>query len=186
MHIGASYSSAEHCLRFAAWAAARASSRGVKGLTNATVRELISHHPALAVATQFNGLPEAGDFDRWHLNIRRDLVATTKLNGDVMLTHGLAAKIINVFLKAIYLSHFGNEKDPMQRSKLNAIHPPVDRLLLGALGKAYGTHGAAWRHLEHQGWKSFAETDYQTAIDGIRQITAGRLWRIEQHWNPDP
>ena len=51
------------------------------------------------------------------------------------LTHGVAAKLINIYLKATFVS-----ADHQDSPRVRAIHPPIDSILLDSLyEQPYGT-----------------------------------------------
>lgn len=91
------------------------------------------------------------------------------------MTHGIAAKIINVYLKASVI-HTGHENNP----KVKAVHPPVDRLLLTKLTKECAEH---WQG-QKLSWSKFTSEEYEDVIRSVK-LTLGdgvALWEIERYW----
>ena len=98
-------------------------------------------------------------------------------------THGVAAKLINCYFKALFVCGMPGALPDVQQRKLNAIHPPVDRLLMTQL-TTYNAGGVAafWRHYRDIGWSAFDSSQYEAVIDAIRALTKGELWRVEEYW----
>ncbi len=84
------------------------------------------------------------------------------------MTHGVAAKLINVYLKAIFVC--GGHHD---HQRVRVLHPPIDRLLLRNLG---------WNNIGP--WSHFESNTYEEVIDCIRKkIGTGQpVWKIEEYW----
>ncbi len=66
--------------------------------------------------------------------------------------------------------------------KLNALHPPIDGLLMNALAKNTEKK-SFWRKYKNKGWSNFKAEDYKVVIEEIRGITKGELWKIENYWS---
>lgn len=103
------------------------------------------------------------------------------------LTYGRAAKLVNVYLKALFLPSFGTvgttPNNAPQRSKTDAIHPPIDRILLDTLAKNdVGGYKKDWRKFHNIGWTKFDKSNYQDVLTLVCHVTSGHLWTIEQHW----
>jgi hypothetical protein len=92
------------------------------------------------------------------------------------ISHGRAAKLINVYLKAAAFVCGGYHEHP----KVTSLHPLTDRLLLQRMSSE--------RFGERDDWKDFSWTklnseDYQGLIDRIRTASRGQpLWKIECFW----
>ena len=170
-----SYTIEEHQHRFAAWAASRAASvmnyrfsveEGRYMLEKAGFRKI--HRP--------EDLPPPEEIDDKH---RRWRAAVIEARKGRKLTHGVAAKLINVYLKARfvcggYASH----------ERVKCLHPPIDRLLLDELARR---NLAGIREIlkgfKTRSWSTFDSTQYQQVIDGIRKRCGdGPLWEIEEYW----
>ena len=101
----------------------------------------------------------------------------------VRLDYGRAAKLINVYTKALFLSYFSDETvDPRIRSKIDALHPPIDRMLLKTLWRFEPSYTKCWKELHDKGWSKIETEDYLKAIKLISKVTNGRLWKIEAGW----
>lgn len=95
-------------------------------------------------------------------------------------SHGVAAKLINTYLKVRFVCG-GHHAD----LRTSALHPPIDRLLLGNLAKVdFGGQGAQWRRFLNQAWSTYDSDTYEQVIALIRQTLApdAPLWIIEEHW----
>jgi len=69
------------------------------------------------------------------------------------------------------------------QQKLNAIHPPIDRVLLTALKQGkIGGKISAWNDHLQIGWSSFTSPQYEAVISAVRQVVGHELWRIEEYW----
>ena len=172
------YSLIEHKHRFAAWAASRAArvkrfplkvSDGRAFLDQLGLREYVEHP---------DELPGADDVDAVHLDWRTRVVRSASKRFPEC-THGTAAKLINVYLKAAFVC--GGFHD---HPKVAPLHPPIDRLLLDELArKDVGGQKAFWRQMRDKGWSSFDSPAYQRVIDRIRHAMAGSsLWEVERYW----
>jgi hypothetical protein len=173
--------------RVAVWAAARATSRGVGGLS---VRQALDWVERLGLRTLLAGhanLPPAAGFDDQHRGWRTNLISYAG-EAHKNLSHGGAAKLINVYLKvAVVCASCENDgATPFAaRERLGAIHPPIDRLLLLALAARQGRSPLAARFRKLQAWSRLSSDEYQEIIDGIRALLPSsptELWRIEEFW----
>jgi hypothetical protein len=171
------YTIYEHTHRFAAWAASTAA-RSAKGN-----RFEVKEGKAILEAAGFNAalmeqpLPRPEHMDHVHREWRQAVIRAAD-HADYEFSHGVAAKIINVYLKAGFV-HPDHRSDPA----LDALHPPIDRILLGALQKNDTVRRRQWRELKTIGWSRFGSDEYEKAIDLIRTERGGRpLWTVEEHW----
>ncbi len=77
------------------------------------------------------------------------------------LTHGRAAKLINVHLKARF------ECGPWSgHARVGALHPPIDSMLLDGLEKN-GPHGSNWTA---RAWWDLDNAAYESLVERIRQV----------------
>lgn len=174
----APYTIQDHKHRFAAWAASRAAStKGCrfKVITGIEILERGSFTPRFE---SLGVLPEPSDIDNVHKEWRLALIDAAK-DRRVAFTHGVAAKLINVYLKALFVCG-GNHEDP----RVKALHPPIDALLLRELAaKNIGGSAREWRRFGTMRWSKLDSSEYQAVIDCIRHAIPGRpLWEIESHW----
>jgi hypothetical protein len=180
-----SYSIEEHKHRFAAWAAGSAASvngcrfkvwQAKKILEDASLRE---------VGKSVENLPHPEHFDKKHSGWRESVISTARKysdkNGNALsLTHGVAAKLINMYLKSIFVCSNKNE-DP----RIKAIHPPIDSVLLNTLYKKnIGMKKTEWLVAKKVRWSNFNSTQYQRVISTIKEVLpdGAGLWQIEEHW----
>ncbi len=170
------YGIAAHRHRFAAWAAGRAAS--VKGC-----RFSVEQAKVILEAVRLDALlvsPEAlpTDIDEAHAKWRGEVIGEAS-RLELVFTHGVAAKLINVYLKAAFVCGGHHEHE-----RVGALHPPVDALLLDALAEGdLGGQGAAWKKARGLRWSKLDAAQYQEVIDAIRTAIPGEpLWHIEEHW----
>lgn len=173
-----SYDIKEHKHRYAAWAASRASS--VKGC-RFKVRQggmIIKHLELHDLIDCLEKLPEPGDFDDFHQNLRKKAISKATELG-LNFTHGVTAKLINIYMKTIFIC--GGYSD---RDKTKSIHPPIDALLLKALYKEnIGGLEAEWHEAIKICWSKFDSGQYEEVIKNIRAVQKDEpLWKIEEHW----
>jgi len=71
-----------------------------------------------------------------------------------------------------------------ERLKVNAIHPPIDSILLQNLANCDPDKDRAenWRRWNRIAWSNFDDKTYLAVIKQIREVTGGELWRIEAFW----
>lgn len=187
-----SYDEAEHRKRFASWCASTAASRSPK--CRFTVREgfqIVESSGLAGWAHGWASLPDHEEFDARHREMREwTISAATKILGkNHGFTHGVAAKLINCFLKALYGTATSVDLNEAQIKKRNALHPPIDRLLMDGLlaqGKceAISSRRETWQLVvaPAKGWSSLSSKEYEKVVLAIKEVTEGELWRIEQYW----
>lgn len=168
----------EHRHRFAAWAASRAAS--VKGcrFTVEIGRALLEAAGLHTIAETPERLPTNIDYE--HKNWRQTIIKNGKTKYDLNITHGVAAKLINVYLKSLLVCGGYHNHE-----KVKALHPPVDSLLLSELEeKNVGGLREIWKHYGNIRWSKFSSDEYEDLIKKIQQVLqpeAG-LWSIEEYW----
>lgn len=173
------YTIDEHKHRYAAWAASRAASTKTcrfsvqqgKSIIVTLGLHLLIADPAL--------LPLPGDLDSRHRAWRTTAIQIANSMGLTHFTHGIAAKLINVYLKGVFVCA-GHQ----MHINVAALHPPIDRLLLDELYKgAIGGQRQIWAAARKARWSKFDSNQYESVIVGIR-ATMGEspLWHIEQYW----
>jgi hypothetical protein len=173
------YSIEEHKHRFAAWAASRAASvkgcrfkveRGKAILDRSTLRHLIDDPVAL---------PPPSQIDTAHRAWREQIIEIAQAEG-CTFTHGVAAKLINIYLKAAFVCG-GYHAHP----KVRALHPPIDAVLLKGLAERnVGDLAHRWRSYASTRWSNLDSSTYEDAIVDIRSVVpqGAPLWTIEQFW----
>jgi hypothetical protein len=123
-------------------------------------------------------LPTADEMDAEHRRWRGIAVDCAK-EFDLTLTHGVAAKLINVYMKAAFVCG-GYASHP----HACALHPPIDRLMLNELGtRTVGGIGKRWRDYARRAWSTFDGDTYESVIADLRRVQKDRpLWMVEEHW----
>jgi hypothetical protein len=172
------YTIHQHCHNFSAWAASRAAS--VIGN-----RFTVEHGRGLLEAIGFGSkldspdkLPEPEKVDRIHRTWRQGIISFGT-NQELVITHGVAAKLINVYLKSRFVCG-GFADSP----KVQALHPPIDRVLLEELArKDFGGKRKFWAQSNKCGWSKFDSDTYENVIQEIREYLNGEpMWKIERFW----
>lgn len=168
----------QHSHLFAAWAAGRAAS--VKGCRfkvrqGREILEACGFTPGFSSPEQ---LPTPEAIDARHRKWRLAAIKAARSQGK-NLTHGVAAKLINVYLKSRFVCG-GHHK----HERVRALHPPIDDQLLKALAKNnVGGFAKDWRKARQTRWSKFDSAEYEDVIALIRACQAGRpLWKIEEFW----
>ena len=172
------YTIHNHCHNFSAWAASRAASvigcrftvEQGKGLLKSIGFGLNLNSPAQ--------LPEPDQLDPIHRTWRQEIISFGTKQ-ELVITHGVAAKLINVYLKSRFVCG-GFADSP----KVQALHPPIDRVLLEELArKDFGGKRKFWAQSNKCGWSKFDSATYEGVIKRIREALNGSpLWEIEQFW----
>lgn len=117
------------------------------------------------------------------------------------MSHGQAAKLINVFIKALMPSDMDTISS--ERKKLWCeVHPPIDSILLkgmddpcnqcpppkvGECKCGYGCRFVKETKWEGYKWTQLGPCDYENLIENIKNITKRHkicLWEIERFWIP--
>lgn len=174
------YTADDHNHRFAAWAAGRAASTSTQRFPVETGRKLLESCGFTAGMGSFEALPDPATIDhahaRWRVTMKA--AAATAAPG-IVLTDGVAAKLINCYLKArCVCGGFSHH------SKVAALHPLIDRLLLAEMARSnFAGRASDWRRAHNLGWSNFDSLQYQAVVDGIRDGLNGQpMWMIEQFW----
>lgn len=162
--------------RFSAWAAARAAQAGSAKAKRAQLISAIEHcgvrkflmdpHNHLIMAPEFDT-----KHDEWVENIRRFVKRRYKRG----LSYGVAAKVLSTYLKSVFVLA-GFEETPLAQ----AIHPPVDSILLKALDAKFTKSFS--KQLK---WQRLTVPQYRTLIAELRSLNGPRaFWNLEEHWAP--
>jgi hypothetical protein len=169
----------EHKHRFASWAASRAAS--VKGCRFKVERgkAILERSVLPHLLDDPMALPAPPEIDPAHRVWRDQIIAIARAEG-CRFTHGVAAKLINVYLKAAFVCG-GHHFHPNVR----ALHPPIDAVLLDELlARDVGNLEHRWRAYASRRWSNFDSATYEAAIADIRSVVpqGAPLWTIEQFW----
>lgn len=189
------YSYAEHRHRFAAWAAGRAASRGLKSWKQGVPINLLEKCDVRQYADDWSRLPTTSEgFDELHRGWRAQLVTHPLSQGlgkeENNFTYGRAAKFLNVYLKVMVVNamtpaeHASLGQESLQR--LSVIHPPVDGELLKNISRAHCSRISAiriWKSASRPAWTRFDDTAYEEVIQLLRVLADGApLWTLEAYW----
>ena len=162
----------EHTHRFATWAASRTASVKNYRFTVANGRDWIESVADLtSCICAPENLPEPGAFDEAHRRWRAAIICAS---GN-QITHSVAAKLINVYLKAAVVQCAFADLP-----KVKAVHPPIDRLFSENLRRK---RNGIWRD-QNLSWSQFNSEAYEEVMQKVRE-TVGQgeaLWKIEAYW----
>lgn len=167
------YTIHEHSHRFATWAAATGASASPK------CRFRVADGKAILEAAGFDArlcrpsqLPKPSQIERVHAEWCRRVMAEARKR-KLKFTHGIAAKLINLYLKARFTC--GGYAD---HPNVAALHPSIDSLLLKALNR---TLPSAQRLPTN--WSTFDAETYQRSVGILRLVAAKQpLWQTEELW----
>ena len=182
------YSLHAHHQRFATWAAVTAArSSSLCRFTRDQGLLLVKESGLAGISPRWLDLPDPSAFDEFHRDLRMSICSSARIalpTDKSDISHGIAAKLINVYFKTLFLSAPAlEEPSPEAMAKANALHPPIDRLLLTELTiKNVGGRAKFWRKMRDKGWSRFDSDDYESIIEQISRVTSGALWTIEEHW----
>lgn len=170
----------EHRHRFAAWAAGRAASTSSLCRFGVEEGKRILEDAGLGnVGRSVDSLPQPDDFDAEHRQWRKNVIKAARRN-EVRFTHGVAAKLINVYFKSTFVCG-GLHEDP----RVQATHPPIDSLLLDRLYR-YDVEGLReeWKLARDAKWSKMNSRQYEKLIAAIQRALPHPhgLWEIEEHW----
>ena len=174
-----SYSIEEHKHRFAAWAAGRAATVNGCRFKVKDGKNILELSGMKEVAKSIDNLPLPNNFDKCH-KIWRERVINVAKELDLEFTHGVAAKLINIYLKSVYVCG-DNYEDP----KVRAIHPPIDRVLLDDLYKQdIGSQKAEWQKARKARCSRLSSSEYENVITAVQRTIPDNqgLWKIEEYW----
>jgi hypothetical protein len=168
-----------HKHRFAAWAAGRAASTVLGSRFKVEQgRAILEECGFTADFSRPEQLPKPNAIDEEHRKWRDRVIASAN-SRNLSFTHGMAAKLINIYLKGRFVCGGFHADERVQN-----LHPPIDRVLLDTLAKKnVAGKRAEWRQAAMTGWSNFGSDDYERVIELIRLSMQGEaLWRIEEHW----
>jgi len=173
-----SYTIEEHKHRFSAWAAGRAASVNGCRFSVEQAQTILEDAGLSRLFANSNNLPLPQDIDKSHRNWRKNVIATANNNG-LNFTHGVAAKLINIYLKVGFVCG-GHHAD----ARVRALHPPIDSVLLKELSaQDVGGFHRVWNDARRICWSKFNSSQYETVIDRIRVSMPNQaLWEVEQYW----
>lgn len=175
------YCIVEHRHRFAAWAAARAASTSRLCRFQVEQGKLILEDANLnRLACDAGNLPNSEEFDEQHRRWRSAVIRFARRRGIKAFTHGVAAKLINVYLKSIFVCG-GLDDHP----RVRAIHPPIDSVLLDKLYQCdVAGLRTQWKAAREARWSKMRSRQYERLIRAIQKAMPPprALWEIEKYW----
>ena len=168
----------EHRHKFAAWAASRAAS--VKGCRFKVEigRSLLEAAGLHTFAETPDRLPDNIDHGRkaW----RQTIIDRGTAKYGLEISHGVAAKLINVYLKSLLVCGGYHSYE-----KVKAIHPPIDSLLLSELAENnIGGLREIWKLYANIRWSRLSSEEYEDLIENIKTVVkpGSGLLSIEEYW----
>ena len=173
------YSIEVHKHRFAAWAAARAASVNHCRFKVEDGKKLLEEAGFTPSLSSPCDLPTPQSFDTAHAKWRAVVIDAAAKRKLPCFTDGVAAKLINVYLKSRFVCGGHHE-----HAQVKAIHPPIDSVLLDKLcSENFGNLGCKWQVARRIRWSKFNSDQYQEVIQDIRAALKGAaLWEIERYW----
>lgn len=163
----------EHSHRFAAWAAATGASASPRcRFTVAAGKKILEAAGFDTRLRHPKQLPSPPRMDGVHLAWRKAIIREAKKHG-LEFTHGISAKLINLYLKAKFTC--GGYAD---HPHVAALHPPIDSLLLNAFNRTRSPKDRLPVR-----WSTFDSRSYLRAITALREANLGLpLWTAESLW----
>tara|TARA_Y100000991_G_scaffold127609_1_gene96131 strand:- start:94 stop:723 length:630 start_codon:yes stop_codon:yes gene_type:complete len=145
---------------------------------------------------QIENFKTQDDYDSWHHQTIMNMTSgNDKLKNLLNInnkslnnyTYGIAAKILNCYLKVFFLESFGNQKFA------DFIHPPVDAILLKALRKEdkklFNFKNSIFTNIGIQKiptWTRINQDEYKEIIKLMKEFLSSKnqngLWKIEFFW----
>lgn len=173
------YTIEEHKHRYAAWAASRAASTKTCRFEVQIGKEILEEVGLNALLSSPEKLPPSARIDAEHRLWREKAISAAEKRGLVGFGHGVAAKLINVYLKGAFVCA-GHEKHP----NVEALHPPIDSLLLNELYlNNFGGLKGEWSLARKLRWSKFNSFQYEAVINSIRRAMPNTpLWQLELYW----
>ena len=173
------YTIEQHKHRYAAWAASRAASTKTCRFEVQIGKEIIEETCLDALLSSPNKLPTPENTDVEHKLWREKAILAAEKRGLVGFGHGVAAKLINVYLKGAFVCA-GHESHP----NVAALHPPIDSLLLDELYfNNVGGLKSEWALARKLRWSKFSSPQYEAVIESIRKAMPDKpLWQVESYW----
>jgi hypothetical protein len=176
-----SYLYQEHQHNFSAWAAARAAQRTFKGATVPILKKSLEYAQLdVYIQTPSKHHTNELEFDAQHTIWCNQIVKYLNENGVEAPTFGLAAKLVNVYLKSsIVLSKYCDSK------LASIVHPPIDDLLLKAIVADKSLSLSIRNQCKGVRWTQFTEGSYQQLIQAFRshELHRPNFWELERYWS---
>ena len=200
------YNSDLHKHIISTWAASRAASQknfrfkvesGIKLILLGVNGSFVDEQTFINFIKEIKTFQSQKQYDSWHhstiTNMRKkgddlqSLLDKYNKNYDDY-SYGVAAKLLNCYLKVFFLEYFGAERFA------DFIHPPVDRLLLLALKegdpKLFNFNNKIFVSVKYPKipvWTKINENEYKSIINLINEFILSRgqqgLWKSEAFWS---
>lgn len=171
--------------RYAAWCACSAATSPNCRFKVKQGVEIIESSKALTYFSHNWRVPYlVSDFDLLHRKMRQEIVAKAKKMEIAGFTHGVASKVINMYLKTLHvvpILAMYEHLPKAQQEKINIFHPPIDGELIKALIKN-NPCGKKAELKKLPPWTKMKSSDYEKTISIIKEITDGQPWSIERYW----
>lgn len=177
------YSIEVHRFRSAAWAASTAASASPKCRFKVEIgTNILENSNCEKYANGWNELPTADEFDEKHLQQCLLIQEKARDLGVMGFSFGVSAKLFNCYLKTLFLGGINADLTDEQMRKRDAIHPPIDRVLLEGLAKKK-IGDVNWRKFANDAWSTYDEDKYKKVIGAIRSCFPNTpLWQVEYYW----
>ena len=126
-----------------------------------------------------DSLPKPTEVDAKHREWRESAIVAATGKDLTGFSHGVAAKLINVYLKSAFVCAGHHD-----HASVASLHPPIDSLLLDQLYKEdVGNLAEQWKIARKIRWSKFNSEQYESVIASIRTAMEGRpLWEVEFWW----
>lgn len=177
--IGATpYPFEQHKHVFAAWAASRAASVYGCRFSAKVGRCILEDVGCPDVLDEIPALQSVEKVDEFHRLLRNNVIQAAARHG-LLFTHGIAGKLISVYVKACLLDST-NCNHPI----VGAYPPPVDREMLLALVASGHGETQLWKYSLGLGWTKFTSLQYEAVVRGLRALLGEEtpIWMAEQYW----
>lgn len=167
------YDLQEHSHRFAAWAAATGASASPRCRfsvkTGMAILEAAGFDVGLHTPSE---LPSPRKLVAVHRKWRLQVIHEARKR-KLSFTHGIAAKLINLYLK-VRFTLAGHAHHP----NVKAMHPPIDSGLLKSVNASLPRPKRL-----RTAWSTFDDDTYRKTIETLRELNGrNALWKIESHW----
>lgn len=179
------YKDISHRFNYAAWCASTAASASPKCRFSVKIgRKILAESSCKKFAAGWSELPSHLDFDARHKAICIELMNNARELGLSAFSYGLALKMLNIYLKTLFISGCTELLCEKKLAIQSIIHPPIDRLLLAELEKKdVGSLKNEWRIYKNKGWSTYNQEDYLQVIKLVKQVCGEEpLWKIEAYW----
>lgn len=174
------YTSNDHIHNFAAWAASTAARTSPKCRFKVEIGSAILSESSLpSFINNYREVRGPSSFDERHQELRKEIIDLADGKG-LFFTHGIAAKMINIYFKAIYL-----RPSILEEAEFKELHPPIDRVLLNGLASSVKEKEEMrkWKGHASIGWSNYSSRQYEAVIADVKSFCGDKpLWKVEEFW----